>query len=350
MARIKNHLTAVTFLFLFISWTGGQSDPRRPARSRTVQGADQTCVLNGTYRVDAANSDQLYSVVRDATSNVPFGDQQQFFMDLSTRLTPPDMLAIECRGQYVTVGSSRANKITYLADGKNRRERLADGGVVNSNVKLSSRSLTFLSTGRAEDNVNVTFESIEDGGRLRVSRRIYAKQLSEPIIIQTFYDKLSTNVDWTVYDGELIARDTPRDRSPRPARPDNRAEPGRISDLRTDFAAWLNATNRRDINGQMRFYMPEMKAYYLARNTPLRTVRVDKQRVFGNARSVDIRAGEPEIIFQNQGRVAIMRFVKEYSVVDRARTRRGAVIQELRWEQTADGWKIFSERDVRVIR
>src|SRR5688500_9903242 len=93
---------------------------------------DSPCVLGGSYRINVAESDKLYSVVKDATSTVPFGDQQRFFLDLSTRLTPPDMLAIECHGPRVNVGSSRAPKITYRADGRTRRERGLSGNFVNS--------------------------------------------------------------------------------------------------------------------------------------------------------------------------------------------------------------------------
>ena len=66
---------------------------------------------------------------------------------------------------------------------------------------------------------------------------------------------------------------------------------------------------------------------------------------------MEIRAGEPEIIFQDGDRTAIMRFIKEYKIADRSRTKSGVVVQELRWQREADGeWRIFSERDIRVIR
>jgi hypothetical protein len=100
----------------------------------------------------------------------------------------------------------------------------------------------------------------------------------------------------------------------------------------------------------MSFYMPELKAFYLARNTPISSVRAEKNRVLGAARSIDIRAEEPEIIFQEAGRTAIMRFRKKYRVEDKSRSRSGEVVQELRWRQTNNGWRIFSERDIRVIR
>ena len=71
---------------------------------------------------------------------------------------------------------------------------------------------------------------------------------------------------------------------------------------------------------------------------------------FRAARSVDISAEEPEIVFQNGGRTAVMRFRKRYRIAERTRTRSGEVVQELRWQKTPSGWRIFSERDVRVIR
>ncbi len=307
--------------------------------------------LHGTYRIDVTESDRLYSVVENARSSVPVRDQQQFFRDLSTRLTPPDMLAIECRGRRVTVGSSRAGKITYLADGMNRRERLSDGSFVSSKITLGVDSLTFVSSGKAENNVNVAFESLEDGRRLRVTRRIDAQQLPEPIVIQTLYDKISAAAEWNIYDGDRVAGKMGSAQSGTPRVLTDAPESNRAADaLRSEFATWIEATNRRDIAQQMRLYMDELQAFYLTRNTPKRAVRLEKEGIFGSARSVDIRAGEPEIVFQNGGRTAILRFVKEYRVAERSRTRQGVVIQELRWQLTGEGWRIFSERDVRVIR
>ena len=344
MGKAKNCLGWIAIVFFAFVFTYSQ-----PGRRTNASVAGDRCSLNGTYRIDVSDSDQLYSVVRNARSSVPFADQQQFFMDLSTRLTPPDMLAIECIGRRVSVGSSRAAKITYLADGRNRREKLPGGSFVDSKISMTGNSLTFVSVGNVEDNVNVAFESL--GDRMLVTRRIYAKQLPEPIVIRTYYDRISTAVEWNIYDRGLVAANPAAQGSSRPAGRGSRpAENNRLDLLRTELVAWIDATNRRDINEQMRFYVPQLSAYYLTRNTPMRAVRAEKERVFSGVRSVDIRIGEPEIALQDDGRTAVMRFVKEYRVTERTRVRRGAVIQELRWRQTADGWKIFSERDVRVIR
>jgi hypothetical protein len=314
------------------------------------------CRFSGAYRINVAESDRLYTAVQDATSTVPFRDQQRFFLDLSVRLTPPDLLAIECSGTRVSVGSSRASRVTFVADGRSRREPPPVGGVVFSRISMTPDTLTFTSTGKAEDNLNVVFRSVDGGRRLHVTRRIYAEQLSQPVVINSTYDKVSDQVDWGVYGQGQVASTQTDDVDDRPAsgRPATAAAPraGRrmASDLRRSLDEWIDATNRRDIRQQMSFYAPQLKAFYLTRNTPRSAVRAEKNRAFSTARSIDIRAAEPEIVFQDGGRTAVMRFHKQYRIVDRTRTRAGEVVQELRWQRTPTGWLIFSERDVRVIK
>lgn len=120
--------------------------------------------------------------------------------------------------------------------------------------------------------------------------------------------------------------------------------------MRAALQAWVGATNEKDIAGQMTFYMPTLLAYYLTRNTPRDAVRAEKSRVFGRATRISINADEPEVVFLEQGRVAVMRFRKRYEIEGGPVARRGEVVQELRWRNTDGGWKIYSERDIRVIR
>lgn len=77
---------------------------------------------------------------------------------------------------------------------------------------------------------------------------------------------------------------------------------------------------------------------------------VARERAFERADLIEVHAIAPETIFVDDGRVAIMRFRKQYLTRIGARSQRGEVIQELRWQRTNQGWKIFSERDVRVLR
>ena len=321
-------------------------------RERTITSAcDAQNGLNGLYRIDFERSDRLYSVIEEATSRVPFGEQQQFFMDLAVRLTPPDLLAIECRDRNVSLASSRAARINFLADGQTRSARNSGGQTVRSRIAFERDSLIFTSTG-GDDNLSFTFTPLENGTRLRVVRRIASRELIEPIVIQTFYDRIGEVARWDIFEDSQTAKTETRTEQTQPTerRRAGNTENNAADELRRLLGEWIDATNRRDINAQMSFYMPQMKAFYLTRNVPRSAVRTEKNRVFAAARSIDIRAAEPEIIFQDGGRTAIMRFRKKYDVSNGQASRRGEVVQELRWQSTGEGWKIFSERDIRVIR
>jgi ketosteroid isomerase-like protein len=121
------------------------------------------------------------------------------------------------------------------------------------------------------------------------------------------------------------------------------------AELRGALDEWIAATNARDIGRQMDFYGETVGAFYLTRNVPREAVRAEKTRVFGSADAIDIRAGQPAVRLSRDGQTATMRFRKKYSIAGGGNDRRGEVVQELRWRRTKDGWKIVSERDLRVI-
>lgn len=304
--------------------------------------------LTGVYRIDIAASDKLYSVVADASSNVPFREQQRFFIDLAVRFTPPDLLAIERRGNEISLGSSRAPRMTFVADGVTRNTRAADGHTVRVRFSIESDRLVFRSSGKGEDNFTVVFDSIDQGKRLQVVRTIMAEGLDQPLIIRSLYNKVSDVARWELYGESQIATSAstpPEPASITPVGVDNSA----ADSLRGALTEWIDATNKRDIEKQMSFYVPRLKAYYLTRNTARDFVRDEKARVFATATVIDIRAEEPEIIFQDGGRAAIMRYRKKYRIENGRRSRRGEVIQELRWQRVGQEWHIFSERDIRVL-
>ena len=120
--------------------------------------------------------------------------------------------------------------------------------------------------------------------------------------------------------------------------------------LRNLLNEWIAATNARDIEKQLSFYAPTVKAYYRTRYVSREFVRADKTRVFQRADVIDVRASAPDIVLDDEGRTATMRFHKQYVIKGGGQDRSGEVVQELRWQLTDSGWKITSERDVRVIR
>lgn len=334
--------------------------------------------LTGVYRIDIPASDRLYSVVAGASSNLPFREQQRFFIDLAVRLTPPDLIAIEKQGTRISLGSSRAPRMTFTPDGVVQNTRAANGHVVRVRLSLENAAgnerLVFTSSGRTEDNFSVVFESIDDGKRLRVVRRIAADGLNQPLVIQTLYNKISDVARWELY-GEArattasgtsnsSAASSSAATSPNPsavtAKPSSieratemdpaAVDPSAAGALRNALNAWIAATNNRDINRQMSFYVPRLKRFYLTNEASRSFVRQEKARVFATADLIDIQAEEPEIIFQEGGRTAVMRYRKKYRVENGRQSRRGEVIQELRWQRIENEWRIFSERDIRVLR
>jgi ketosteroid isomerase-like protein len=345
---MKIRLTPILFL-LFYHYA--ERSPHKPPAERKL--ARSVSGLNGVYRIDADRSDKLYSVIENASTNIPYGDQQLFFIDLAVRLTPPDLLAIECRGTRVSLGSSRAPRVEFVADGVTRNARNSEGRAVRSRIAFERGDLTFDSRG-GRDNLSFTFTPLDGGNSLRVTRRISARELIEPVIIQTVYNKIGDTARWDIFDGTQVARQNRvgDNNATNAALPKPRvavSENTEVDALHNALDRWIDLTNRKDINGQMAFYAPQLQAFYLSRNASLRAVRAEKMRVFSNAKSINIYAAEPEIIFQDNGRTAVMRFRKKYSVVSGQRNNRGEVVQELRWRRTNNGWKIFSERDIRVI-
>jgi ketosteroid isomerase-like protein len=328
-----------------------QQRPRSVAARRDATMVARDSRLTGVYRLDLESSDKLYSVVSGASSNLPFGEQQRFFIDLTIRLTPPDQLAIEQRGRTISIASSRAPRITFDASGITRSERADDGHVVRTRAMLNAGQLTVSTSGNSEDSFTVTFEPLEDNRRLRVTRRIYAAELNSPVIIHSVYNKISEVAQWNIY-GEPRPN-APADlsgfSSPKAETPTARAERDEAALLRASLEEWIAATNARDIAKQMTFYPQTIQAFYRTRNVPKESVRAEKARVFKQAHRIDVHADEPEIIFTDAGRVALMRFRKRYVIEGGPGDRRGEVIQELRWRKTDTGWKITSERDVRVL-
>jgi ketosteroid isomerase-like protein len=121
-------------------------------------------------------------------------------------------------------------------------------------------------------------------------------------------------------------------------------------ELRTALGEWVAATNARDVGRQMNFYAPSVDAFYLSRNASRAAVRAEKARVFAAAQAVNVQAAQPDIRLSRDGRTAVMRFRKRYQITGGGGERSGEVLQELRWRRTPSGWKIVSERDLRVLQ
>lgn len=145
--------------------------------------------LTGTYRLDPSQSDDPAQAADRATQSLPYGNRARLRDQLVARLASPDQMAIDLRGRDVTLASSRAPQISFTADGIERVETTNSGRTIRARATLNGQQLTVNSTGDRESEFNVTFDPIDYGRRLRVTRRVIVPGLSNSVIVQSTYNK-----------------------------------------------------------------------------------------------------------------------------------------------------------------
>ncbi|MDQ1559682.1 MAG: hypothetical protein QOD32_2742, partial [Pyrinomonadaceae bacterium] len=119
--------------------------------------------------------------------------------------------------------------------------------------------------------------------------------------------------------------------------------------VRSSIDSWVAAHNARNLTQVTNFYMPKVSTFYLAQNTTRAAVRAEKARLFQAPSMIIQRASDPQITFGQDGGTATTTFRKSYSRGGASQLQ-GEVLQEIIWQKTNRGWKIISERDLRVIR
>jgi hypothetical protein len=178
---------------LSTNWQAG-SDRRNPQASY-----DSNSRLTGTFRLDQSRSDNPRDVADRVTASLSKSERQSVHDRMFARLESPEMLAIQRSGSTMTMASSRAQQATFEADGVERQEQL-NGRSSKVTATLTGNQLGVRSTGYRENDFNVTFESIENGGGLRVRREIYSAQLNQPVVVNSLYNRTSDVAQWNIYE------------------------------------------------------------------------------------------------------------------------------------------------------
>ena len=80
-------------------------------------------------------------IVDDATRNLSAAERQRVYDSLLRRLDSPQMLAIDRRGNSVTIASTRAPQINFTADGREQVETTQGGRTVRVRADLSGDRL-----------------------------------------------------------------------------------------------------------------------------------------------------------------------------------------------------------------
>jgi hypothetical protein len=110
------------------------------------------------------------------------------------------MLAIDRRGNSVTIASTRAPQINFIADGREQVETTPQGRSVRVRAALSGDSLTITRTGERANDFTVTFDPSDGGRELLVTRTLYSDRVTQPIVVRTYYDRTSDVAQLNIYD------------------------------------------------------------------------------------------------------------------------------------------------------
>jgi hypothetical protein len=220
-------LLALLFLTLVVSagLTSAQTQRRRQQRRPPTTSIPSTTTplsasdsrLTGVYRLDPGSSDDPQEAAERSTSNLAFGMDASEIERLTRRLSSPQQLAIERRGGQISIASTRAARITFEADGRERVERTPQGNEVRSRAVLYGEELMVSYSDGNRDEFSVTFGPMDQGRRLRVTRRIYDRRLARPLVVQSIYEKVSNVARWNIYGGpdsaQVAARQRPGGRA-----------------------------------------------------------------------------------------------------------------------------------------
>ena len=156
--------------------------------------------LTGTFRLNASRGDDVRRAVDNATRNLSLAERQRVYDSLLRRLDPPQMLAIDRRGNSVTIASTRAPQINFVADGREQTETTRGGRTVTVRANLLGDTLTITRTGERANDFTVSFDPSSDGRELLVTRTLYTDRVDQPVIVRTYYDRTSDVAQLNVYD------------------------------------------------------------------------------------------------------------------------------------------------------
>ena len=109
-------------------------------------------------------------------------------------------IAIDVRGRTVSMASTRAPQITFEADGRERVETARNGRTVRLRATLNGEQLVVNRTGDTGNDFNVTFESVNNN-QLNVTRRVYSEGLTQPVVVQSTYNKTADVAQFDIFRG-----------------------------------------------------------------------------------------------------------------------------------------------------
>lgn len=175
-----------------------QADPNAGFRHR----------LTGTYQLENARSDDPRRAAEQAVRAVASDQRQRAYQSLLARLDAPELIAIEREGSRVTMSSTRGRRVTVEADGRNHMEAWSAGRTMSTRATLEGERLVVATTGDRDSDYTATFDPMEDGRSLRLTRTVDTEGLRQPVTVRSFYRRLSDNARWDLEGSQRDAYDS----------------------------------------------------------------------------------------------------------------------------------------------
>jgi len=178
----------------------------------TQSAQDFSQPFTGTYRLSPADSDDPRVVSERSLRSLSAADRTRISRQIENRLTPPEVLSIERRGNRITMASSQGPETSFDADGQSHSETARSGRVVTTRAVAHYDEVEVTTTGSGGSDFSVTFQTLNDGRTLSVTRRLYNEALRDPVVMRSLYHRTSEVADWNVYAGNA-SRSTNRSRT-----------------------------------------------------------------------------------------------------------------------------------------
>ena len=154
--------------------------------------------FTGTYRLNAFQSDNARTVAGQATSRLNRTARDRIFNNLVSRLTAPEMLAVERQGMRVMLASTVSPQVTLDADGLLHNETYPNGRASNVRASFSGDTLTIVSNGDRANDFTAIFTALNGGRRMMVTRRLYAEGLRQYVEVKSYYDRTADTAQFNI--------------------------------------------------------------------------------------------------------------------------------------------------------
>jgi hypothetical protein len=177
-----------------VSLSGQYGEPRRDRPPSNG--------MSGTYQLESTRGDDPQRAAEEATRRLPPPQRERAYQNLLSRLQPPATLAIDRRGPTVTISSSSGPRATFDADGRPHSEPGPGGRMITTRADLVGDRLSVSTSGNRSTDFRVTFEPTDRGNGLLVTRQMDSDDLRQPVVVRSYYRKVSDEPRWDLYAAE----------------------------------------------------------------------------------------------------------------------------------------------------